>query len=138
MLNRSSWSFWSPKPLAGIYLRVFNEREVLKNTPKVLSKTDVLRMVPTKVLYQHLFTFRRVGNSSNRMLNVITCSMTGMDRVTIVKKLQWSGKEYGRIEPASFDLCETNCVTQRFPARFQLDCRTSMCSRYTWVLGFLY
>lgn len=48
-------------------------------------------MVPTKVLYQHLLTFSRVGNSSNRMLNVITCSMTGMDRVTTVKN--YGGQE---------------------------------------------
>lgn len=41
--------FQPPKPLAGIYLCVFNEREVLQETLKVLSKMDMLGMIPNEV-----------------------------------------------------------------------------------------
>jgi len=40
----------------------------------VLSKKDVLEMIPNKVLHQNLIRFlRRVGNNNNRMLNIIVC-----------------------------------------------------------------
>lgn len=43
-------------------------------------------------LHQHLFTFRRVGNSSNRMLNIIACSKAGTDWITLVKRYSGQGK----------------------------------------------
>lgn len=40
----------------------------------VLSKKDVLEMIPNKVLPQNLIRFlRRVGNNNNRMLNITVC-----------------------------------------------------------------
>lgn len=47
---------------------------------------DVLGMIPNKVLHQQLITFRRVINSSNRMLNNIACSTAGMDWITLLKR----------------------------------------------------
>lgn len=64
----------------------FNKRELLQETLGVLSNMDVLGMIPNKVLHQWLITFRRVSNSSNRMLNIITCSTAGMDWITLVER----------------------------------------------------